>query len=39
MGDFLYKNEVSDNFPRKIRDNKFYFCTCSMHDSFIGINP
>ena len=38
-GDFLYKNEVSDNFPRKIHHNKFYFCTCSMHDSFIGISP
>ena len=40
-GDFLYtgKNEVSETFPRKIHHNKFYFFTCSMHDSFIGINP
>ena len=39
MGDFLYNNEVSDNFPWKTHHNKFYFCTFIMHDSFISINP
>ena len=38
MGDFLYKNEVSDNFPWKICHNKFYVCTRSMHVSFISNN-
>ena len=26
MGDFLYKNEVSDNFPRKIHHNNVFEC-------------
>ena len=32
--DFLYKNEVSDNFPWKIHHNKFHFSTCIIHDSY-----